>query len=61
MEKLLYSFSEACAALNIGRNTLYDLLKTKKIHAFQIGRVWRVPAAEIYRYIAEQMAAKAAE
>ena len=51
---------EACELLRIGRNNFYKLLNAdngkgeNKLRAFKNGRVWKVPKAEIQRYIMEQ-------
>ena len=37
--------------LSIGRNTAYDLLRTKKIKAIKIGKLWRIPKKSIEDYI----------
>ena len=34
---------EACEALRIGYNAMYELLNTGKLKAYRNGRVWRIP------------------
>lgn len=34
---------EACEALRIGYNALYDLLQSGKLKAYRNGRLWRIP------------------
>ncbi len=41
--------------LSIGRNTAYDLLRTKKIKAIKIGKLWRIPKKSIEEYITDIM------
>lgn len=42
---------EACEALKIGYNAMYELLKTGKIKGYRNGRVWRIPRAALVEYI----------
>ena len=42
---------EACEALRIGYNALYDLLQSGKLKAYRNGRVWRIPKQAIIEYI----------
>lgn len=37
--------------LSISRNTAYELLRTKKIKAIKIGKLWRIPKKSIEDYI----------
>lgn len=45
---------EACEALRIGYNALYDLLQTGKLKAYRNGRVWRIPKQSVIDYIISQ-------
>ena len=45
---------EACEALRIGFNTLYDLLNSGKLKGYRNGRVWRIPRLALQEYILEQ-------
>ena len=45
---------EACEALRIGYNTLYDLLQSGKLKAYRNGRLWRIPKKSVIEYILEQ-------
>ena len=40
--------------LLIGRNTLYELLRSKKIKGFKIGSCWKIPKKAVDEYIMEQ-------
>ena len=42
---------EACEALRMGYNALYELLKSGKLKAYRNGRVWRIPKQAIIEYI----------
>ena len=56
----ILNVDEACELQRIRRNNFYKLLKAdngkgeNKLRAFKNGRVWKVPKAEIQRYIMEQ-------
>ncbi len=45
---------EACEALRIGFNALYDLLNSGKLKGYRNGRVWRIPWLALQEYIIEQ-------
>lgn len=47
----LITIDELQTILSIGKNTAYDLLRTKKIKAFRIGRVWKIPKKSVEEYI----------
>ena len=47
----LITFDELCETLMIGRNTAYKLLKSGKLKAFKIGRVWKIPKRAVSDYI----------
>ena len=42
---------EACEALKIGFNAMYELLNTGKMKGYRTGRVWRIPKAALVEYI----------
>lgn len=42
---------EACEALRIGYNAIYELLKTGKLKAYRNGRVWRIPKVAVKEFI----------
>lgn len=44
---------EACEALKIGYNAMYELLNTGKIKGYRNGRVWRIPKAALVEFIRE--------
>lgn len=49
------SVQELCSMLNIGRNTAYTLIKTKKLKAFKIGKSWKIPASSVEEYIRQSI------
>ena len=42
---------EACEALKIGYNAMYELLKAGELKGYRNGRVWRIPKAALAEYI----------
>jgi excisionase family DNA binding protein len=49
--QLLLTAEEAAKALNVGRTTLYALLKDGQLHSVHIGRSCRLTRAELMRYV----------
>ena len=45
---------EACEALRIGYNAMYDLLNSGKLKGYRNGRVWRIPKVAVQEYILTQ-------
>ena len=45
---------EACEALKIGYNAMYELLNTGKLKGYRNGRVWRIPKAAVVEYVMEK-------
>lgn len=50
----LISTDELCELLSIGRNVAYQLLNTKQIKAFKIGRVWKISRVAVEEFILTQ-------
>lgn len=50
----LISIDELCGILSIGRNAAYQLLNSKKIKAFKIGRVWKISRLAVEEFILTQ-------
>ena len=48
-------FEEVMEYLDIGKNTLYSLLKSGEINAFKIGKVWKIPRKSVEDYINNKM------
>ena len=44
---------EACEALRIGYNAIYDLLGSGNLKGYRNGRVWRIPKESVKQYILE--------
>ena len=42
---------EACEALRIGYNAMYDLLNSGKLKGYRNGRVWSIPKVAVHEYI----------
>ena len=49
----ILNVEEACEALKIGYNTMYELLNTGKLRGYRNGRVWRIPKAALVEFIRE--------
>lgn len=49
----ILTVEEACEALRVGYNAIYELLNSGKLKAYKNGRVWRVPKVAIRSYILE--------
>lgn len=47
----ILSLEELCEQLSIGKNAAYDLLRSGKIKAFRIKRIWKIPQTSINEYI----------
>ena len=45
---------EACEALRIGKNALYELLQNKALKGYRNGRVWKIPKQGVIEYIRTQ-------
>ena len=49
----ILNVEEACEALKIGYNAMYELLNTGKLMGYRNGRVWRIPKAALVEFIRE--------
>ena len=47
----LLTVADVMARLNIGRHTVYDLIRSRQLHSVRIGRCRRIPAAALAQYI----------
>ena len=47
----LLNIEDLCSTLLIGRNSAYTLLNSGEIHAFRIGRTWKIPKVALEEYI----------
>ena len=49
----ILTVDEACEALRVGYNAMYDLLNAGKLKAYKNGRTWRIPRNALKEYILE--------
>lgn len=47
----MITIDDLCDMLSIGKNTAYQLLNTNQIHAFRIGRIWKIPREAVSEYV----------
>lgn len=47
----ILTVEEACEALRIGENAIYELLGSDKLRGFRNGRVWRIPRTSLREYV----------
>ncbi|MFE2106433.1 helix-turn-helix domain-containing protein [Kitasatospora sp. NPDC059463] len=52
-EQLLLTIPDVMAQLQLGRSTVYDLIRTHRLPSVTIGRSRRVPAAVVRTFVAE--------
>ena len=52
---------EACEALSVGNNAIYELLNSGKLKGYRNGRTWRIPNLAVKEYILENSKIKAKE
>jgi excisionase family DNA binding protein len=52
-EQLLLTIPDVMAQLQLGRSTVYDLIRTRRLPSVTIGRSRRVPAAAVRTFVAE--------
>ena len=50
----IWTTDEVMEYLLIGRNTLYELLRTGKIKAFKIGSSWKISKKAVDEYIRQE-------
>lgn len=49
---------EACEALRIGENAMYELLGSGNLKGYRNGRVWRIPKVAVREYILTSIGTK---
>lgn len=49
---------QAMARLQVGRTAIYDLIKSRKLASFHVGRLRRIRESALEAYIASQEAAE---
>lgn len=47
----ILTIDDACEILRIGRGQCYGLLRTGKLKAFKIGKVWKIPKEAVIEFI----------
>ena len=50
----ILTVEEACEALKIGYNAMYELLNTGKLRGYRNGRVWRSPKTALVEYVRDK-------
>lgn len=51
----IMKFEEVMEYLNIGKSTLYKLLRSREITSFKIGKVWKIPRKSVEDYIKKKI------
>lgn len=49
----ILTVEEACEALRVGYNAMYELLNSGKLKGYRNGRTWRIPKISLNEYIIE--------
>lgn len=49
----ILTVEEACEALKLGYNSVYQLLNSGALKGYRYGRVWRIPKLAIREFILE--------
>lgn len=47
----ILTVEEACEALRVGYNAIYDLLRSGKLKGYRNGRVWRISREALIQYV----------
>ena len=51
----ILNLKDVMKLLDVGKNTLYRLLKSGDINAFKIGKVWKIPKSSVDDYVRRQL------
>lgn len=43
-----------CSMLDVGKNTVYKLLRENEIKSFQIGRAYKIPKRNVIKFILDK-------
>ena len=54
----LITTEEAAELLGCGMNTIYKILKSGKLKAMRIGRIWKIPRRAVQEYIITELKMK---
>ena len=49
----VYTLEEVCAILSITKRTVYNYIKADKLHAFKMGKYWRVTEESLREFIGQ--------
>lgn len=52
---VVITVDQAAARLNISRWTVYNLIRSRELDSFTIGRARRIPLSAVDRYIAKRL------
>lgn len=55
MSEELLTVPQVMARLNVGRSTVYDLIRSRRLPSLTIGRARRVPSSAIRDFIRHQL------
>lgn len=47
----IMTIPEVMEALHVGKNRVYELLASKELKGFRIGRPWKIPRESVEEYI----------
>ena len=47
----ILTVEEACEALRVGYNAMYELLNSGKLKGYRNGRTWRIPKQSLKEYV----------
>ena len=50
---LLMTIPDACAALRVGRSTIYEMIAAGKLKPVKVGRLTRIRVAELHALVAD--------
>jgi excisionase family DNA binding protein len=47
----ILSLEDVCKQLTLGKNAVYNLIRTGQIKAFRIKRIWKIPQSSVNEYV----------
>lgn len=51
----LLKVDDLCKKLQVGENTIYQLLKSGQLKGFKVGRTWRIPYDSLDLYFSRKL------
>ena len=51
VDPIVLSIEQMCDALDIGKNSAYELLNSGEVDAFKIGSCWKIPVKSVEEYM----------